>query len=410
LPGRMIGKDLPLSTIVEVLVLFLFIGTYWTGRRDENLKGNLLKSGVTIILIINILYYIIEVFNPNQGTTAGWFFTSKRYFIYILSFVISFRLINTPQRFRNFLKFWIVMSAITAAYGCYQEWFGFLPMELNYLQNDPHEYGLLLQGGVVRKFSFLDGVVTFGSLCGSMAVMTTILAINEKIKKRRYWFILISIILFLGMSYSGTRTFTIMMPAGLALYVMMTFRNKATLSIIFFTILAVVFIMFAPVDNATINRMRSTFDSEDESLNVRNMNRQSIQPYIYTHPLGGGVATSGVEGMRFNPKHRLAGFPPDSGLLKLALDMGWIGLALNMLLNLILLIQGINYYFKLKNEEYKKYIVAITCALFSTMVTLYAQVSIGQMPNVFFYFAMMGLFTRLREFDEKEQSVILSNG
>lgn len=408
-PGRMIGKDLPLSTFVEVLVLFLFLGTYWTGRKDENQKGNLLKSSVTILLIINVLYFITEAFNPNQGNSAGWLFSSKRYCIYILSFVISYRLINTPERFRYFLKFWIIMSFVAAAYGCYQQWFGFLPMELDYLKNDPHEYALLFQGGVVRKFSFLDGVVTFGSLCGGMSVLTTILAVHEKIKKRRYLLIFISIILFLGMSYSGTRTFTIMLPAGIALYVLMTLRNKATLTILFITITTMAFIMFAPIDNPTLNRMRSTFDSEDESLNVRTINRQSIQPYIYAHPMGGGVAASGVEGMRFNPNHRLAGFPPDSGLLKLALDMGWIGLALTMLLYLGMLYQGIQFYFKVKNEEYKKYIIAITCSIFSTIVILYAQVAIGQMPNVFFFYAMMGLFTRLKEFDEREQLVILSS-
>jgi len=406
-PGRIINKELPLSTFVEVLVLFLFLGTFWAGRKDKNQKGNLLTSGVTILLIINVLYFVIEVFNPNMGnSSSGWFFSSKRYCVYILSFIISYKLINTPDRFRYFLKFWIVMSFVTALYGCYQQWFGFLPFELNYLKNDPHEYALLFQGGVVRKFSFLDGVVTFGSLSGSMSVLTTILAVHEKIRYRRYWLIFISVILYLGMSYSGTRTFTIMMPAGIALYVLMTLRNKATLMILFITLMAMLFVIFAPIDNPTLNRMRSTFDSNDESLNVRNLNRKYIQPYIYAHPIGGGVASSGVEGMRFNPSHPLAGFPPDSGLLKLALDMGWIGLSLTMLLYLMILYQGILYYFTIKNSEYKIYIVAITCSLFSTMVTLYAQVSIGQMPNVFFFYAIMGLFKRLKEFDEGEQYII----
>lgn len=407
-PNRLLNKELPISTFIEVLVLFLFLGTYLAGKSDENHKGNLIKSGVTILLIINIFYFIIELFNPEMGTPAGWLFNSKRYTVYILFFVISYRLINTPERFKQFLKFWVIMSFITALYGCYQQWFGFLPMELNYLKNDPHEYALLFQGGVIRKFSFLDGVVTFGNLSGSMAVLTTILALNEHNKKRKYQLAFISLILFLGMSYSGTRTTTIMMPSGIALYILITLKNKATLMTLFVTFISVLFIMFAPIDNPTLNRMRSTFDSEDESLNVRTLNRKFIQPYIHAHPLGGGVASSGVEGKRFNPTHELAGFPPDSGLLKLALDVGWVGLALNMMLYLMILYQGIHYYFKMKNELYKKYIVAITCALFSIMVTLYAQVSIGQIPNAFFFYAVMSLFRRLLEFDEKEKSIVLN--
>ena len=407
-PSRLLNKELPISTFIEVLVLFLFLGTFLARKSDENHKGNLLKSGVTILLIINIFYFIIELFNPEMGTPTGWFFNSKRYLVYILFFVISYRLINTPERFKEFLKFWIVMSFITALYGCYQQWFGFLPMELNYLKNDPHEYALLFQGGVVRKFSFLDGVVTFGVLSGSMAVLTIILTLNEHNKKRKLQLAFITLILFLGMSYSGTRTFTIMMPSGIALYILMTLKNKSTLLTLFVTFMSVLFIMFAPIDNPTLNRMRSTFDSEDESLNVRTVNRKFIQPYIYAHPLGGGVASSGVEGMRFNRSHVLAGFPPDSGLLKLALDMGWIGLTLSMMLNLMILYQGIQYYFKMRNEKFKIYILAINCALFSIMVTLYAQVSIGQLPNALFFYAVMSLYKRLLEFDEKENSIVLN--
>lgn len=404
-PNRLLNRELPISTFVEVLVLFLFMGTYLYGKADEHHKGNLAKSAVTIFLMINILFFIVELFNPSMGDQAGWFFNSKRYSVYILFFVISYRLINTPDKFRYFIKFWIFMSFLAALYGCSQQWFGFLPMELNYLKNDPHEYALLFQGGVIRKFSFLDGVVTFGNLSGSMAVLTIILALNEKIKKNKYILFFISLILFLGMSYSGTRTTTIMLPAGIALYVLITLRNKATIMTLFITILVFIFIVFAPIDNPTLNRMRSTFDSKDESLGVRDMNRKFIQPYIYAHPIGGGIATSGVEGQRFNPNHQLAGFPPDSGLLKLAIEMGWIGLALTMLLYLTVLYQGIYYYFRIKNEEYKKYIVAITCALFSIVVTLYAQVSIGQIPNAFFFYAVMSLFKRLMEFDEKERGL-----
>ncbi len=402
-PGRLLGKQLPVSTILEALVLVLFIGTYWNARNDENQKGNLLKYSLSILLVIYALYYLVELFNPDMGSPVGWLFNSKRFIVQILFFVISYRLINTPARFRYFFKFWIVLSLTAALYGCYQQWFGLLPMELNSL--DEHEYGILFQGGVIRKFSFLEGVGTFGSLSGCMAVITIILAINEKTRKRKYQLAFISFILFLGMAYSGTRTFTLMIPAGMALYVLMTLKNKTTILTLFMLLMGLLVVFFAPIDNPTLNRMRSTLNTQDESFSVRAMNRKSVQPYIYAHPIGGGVATSGVEGMRFNPNHTLAGFPPDSQLLKLALDMGWIGLAIVMLLFLMTLYQGIHYYFRMKNEEYKKYTVATTCALFAIMVTLYAQVTIGQFPTIFFIFGMMSLFKRLMEFDEKKQPI-----
>jgi putative inorganic carbon (HCO3(-)) transporter len=405
-PNHLLNKNLPLSTFVELLVLFLFLGTSWSGKKDENQKGNLLKSGVTIFLLVNVFYFITEIFNPNMTGLAGWLFVSKRYAVFILFFVISYRLINTPERLRTLLKFWITMAFIAALYGCFQQWFGYLPTELKYIQDDPHEYALLFQGGVLRKFSFLDGVVTFGNLCGFMTVLCVIFALNEKEKKRKYKLGAIAFFLFLGMSYAGTRTTTVMLPSGIALYVLMTLKNKATLMTLFVTLLGVLFLIFAPIDNPTINRMRSTFDSKDESLNVRTENRHRIQPYIHTHPFGGGIATSGVNGVRFNPEHPLAGFPPDSGLMALALDTGWIGMALTMLFYLMILYQGIYFYFQMYNEEYKLYILAITCALFSVMVTLFSQDSIGQIPNVFFFYGIIPLFKRMFEFDEKERKLV----
>jgi putative inorganic carbon (hco3(-)) transporter len=401
-PGRLLGKALPITTFVEALVLFLFIGTYWSSKKDENQKGNLIKYSVSICLIISILYYIIELFNPNVNSIAGWVFNSKRFTVQILFFIIAYRLINTPDRFKYFLKFWILMAFIAALYGCYQQWFGMFQFEINSI--DAHEWGLMFQGGVLRKFSFLEGVGTFGTLCGFMTVITTIFAINEKNKSKRYKLIFAAIILFLGTSYSGTRTTTIMLPMGIALYILMTLKNKATILTLLITILSVLFLIFAPIDNPTINRMRSTFDSKDESLNVRTLNRKSIQPYIYSHPIGGGVATSGVEGRRFNPGHRLAGFPPDSGLLQMALDMGWIGLIINISPFLMFLYQGIYYYFRIKNPQYKLYIVAITCAIFAIVITLYAQVPIGSMPTMFFIFGVLSLIKRIMEFDEKERA------
>jgi hypothetical protein len=157
-----------------------------------------------------------------------------------------------------------------------------------------------------------------------------------------------------------------------------------------------------PIDTPLLNRIRSTFDSKEASLNVRDLNRHYIQPYIYRHPFGGGVATSGTDGKRFYPNHLLAGFPPDSGFLKVSLEQGWIGLALTIFYNLVILYQGISYYFRMRNREYKIYMVAMLASLFSVIVTQYAQVSVGQIPHAIFIFSSISLMKRLLEFDEEK--------
>ena len=408
-PNHLLNRDLPLSTLVEFLIWIVFLGSFRQKRDIQKKRNSLLSSAVSIILIIYTMYQLVQFFNPEVDNKEGWIFVMRKFVGFLFLYIMAYRLIDTPSKFRYFVKFWLVMAFIAAAYGCYQQWFGYLPMELRYIQSDPLEYKLMYQGGMLRKYSFLSDVVSFGVLSGSMAVMTLIFAINEKQKKRKYILFIATIIMMLGMSYSGTRTTTVIVPSGVALYLLMTIKSRTTLITLFASILIAFVIMFAPIDNPSINRIRSTFNSNDPSLNVRDVNRHYIQPYIYTHPIGGGLATAGVPGRRFNPGHFLAGFPPDSGLLQIAMEQGYIGLGLSILLYLMILYQFIFYYFKMKNPEYKLYAVAFASALFSIMITQYAQVSIGQIPGVFFFMSSISLSKRLMEFDDKEQFLKESN-
>ena len=401
-PGRLLNKAIPLSTGVEVLTLLLFIGTLFASKRKISTGDNLFKNAISIGLLLYTVFYFIQAFNPNMLNIGGWLFSFKRYLIFIMFYVIAYRLIDTPDKFRFFLKFWIGFSLLAALYGCYQQWFGLLPTELNNIMSDPHEFMLLNQGGVIRKFSFLSDVVTFGVLSGSMAVLCIIIAIGEADKIKKRWLFVMAFFMLLGMTYSGTRTTNIILPAGIGLYIIMTIENKTTMITILASIMLAMFILFAPIHNSSINRIRSTFDSKEASHNVRDINRAYIQPYVRSHPLGGGIATSGVDGMRFNRGHILAGFPTDSGFLRVAVEQGWIGLALNILLFLVILYQGIHYYFIMKIKEYKTYVVAIICTIFSIVVTQYSQVSIGQFPGAIFLFSCFSLLQRLKEFDFAE--------
>ena len=123
-----------------------------------------------MVLIIYTLFHVVEFFNPDLGRREGYFFVMRKFLVFIFIYIMAYRLIDTPLKLRYFFKFWIVMSFAAAAYGCYQQWFGYLPMEMRYIRSDPIEYQLMNQGGVLRKFSFLSDVVSFGVLSGSMAV------------------------------------------------------------------------------------------------------------------------------------------------------------------------------------------------------------------------------------------------
>lgn len=206
-------------------------------------------------------------------------------------------------------------------------------------------------------------------------------------------------VLNVAMTFTGTRTANIMLIAALALYSFLTITSKTTLITLFVFFFAAGFILFGPINNNAINRVRTTFNSKDASFNVRDFNRKYIQPYIYSHPLGGGVMTAGVLGEKYNPGHPLAGFPPDSGLLSAAIELGWIGYTISILVYFLFLYQGIHYYFLVRNDENKVYIAALTVYLFSIIVTQYSQVTIGQLPTALFFYSALAFMTRFKEMD-----------
>jgi hypothetical protein len=321
----------------------------------------------------------------------------RRLIMFILIYVVSYRLFDDMNKIKTFFKIWLVLAFFAAAYGCFQQWFGMLPFEMDYLMSNPHEYKLYFQGGTIRKFSFLADPATFGILAGSSSCFLLILAINEKVPKKRRLYFFGFLVLVVGMSYSGTRTTNIMLPAAICLYALLTITNKKTLVTIFSFIIVVAFIFFGPIQNSTINRIRSTFDSKEESVAVRDINRKYIQPYIYSNPLGGGIATSGVQGERFNPRHPLAGFPPDSGLLLAAIELGWIGYTITMLVYFLMLYQCVHFYFIAYDPRKKVFIAAITVAIFSIIITQYSQVTIGQLPTALFFYAALAIVTRIKD-------------
>jgi O-antigen ligase len=247
-----------------------------------------------------------------------------------------------------------------------------------------------------RKFSLLSDPAAFGIFMCSSSLITIILAFRPTKRSYRALLLGASLFMILAMAYSGTRTAYAMFVAGLIMFLFMTINNKRTLIFSAVAIFAVFVLLFGPIyGNATINRIRSTFNSEDASLNVRDRNRATIQEYIYSHPMGGGVMTTGDAGMKYNPNHRLAGFPPDSGYLKIVLETGWTGLFLAVLFFYVCLRQGIKNFYHTQDENIRYYYLAITAMVFSISIGSYAQSVHTQVPIMLFFYPSVALLTRI---------------
>ena len=396
--SRLFFQDIfPVGVITDVLILATLFSIF---IKNENVKQDFRafsKTRVITWILILFIYITIEFFNPYAHSFDGWYQTFRKMLEAVLIIFISFSVFKDTRRIENFLKALLLLSTLTAIYGCIQQWHGLFEFEKSWVMADQTRFDLIFINGEFRKFSTMSDPTAFGIIMSSCAVLFTVIGIEQKKFTAKLVLFSCVILMLLAMSYSGTRTANAMVVAGLAMFILLTFNRKSTK---LFTLLAgAVFLvlLYGPFyGNSTINRFRTTFKgSNDMSYEVRNMNRKFIQPYIYRHPIGGGLGTTGIMGLKYNPGHYLAGFPPDSGYLKTALETGWIGLAILCFLYFVVLKSGIRGFFAPANKKENFVFAACTSSIFSFYIADYAQDAIGQLTDLVVYYPMIAIILKL---------------
>jgi hypothetical protein len=402
LPGRMFYVASPIGILVEVFTYILWIAVLGSRTEEKEDTTAFWKDPVTVTFIVIILYYFMELVNPSMDSFAGWMFFIRKQLSYILIFYICYVLFDSYNKIRNFLIFMVVLVLLIALYGIKQQWFGLYGFEKSWLVSDPLIMQLFFQGGFLRKFSFLTDPAAFGVICAAFCLFTLVLGMRTKSAKRKFLFFTASIICLLASSYSGSRTCNLMIVAGLFSYALFTLNEKSTYLLVIVSVFVGVFLLYGPFqNNPVIYRVKTTFSaSKDASATIRDINRARIQPYILTHPIGGGLNTSGMEGGLFNPWHPLANFPPDSGYMKILLEQGWIGYALHLLFYFLFLKQGVIGFYKARQPGIKNIYIALTVCLFSLVVGQFSQVAIAQYPLILFYYAAIVIILKLIHYDK----------
>ncbi|HWK04086.1 MAG TPA: O-antigen ligase family protein [Puia sp.] len=407
---RFFNTDLPVGSAIDAMVWITFIGVVLKMRANRVPFWTNCNNIVFFLYLFIQGYYFIEYFNPNGGSIALYFAILKRNVSILLFLYCALQLFTDLKAIQRFLTVWLFLSFLAGAYACYEEWMGLPKFELNYILADPLREALSsLDNGDYRKSSFLSGCTDFGlSMAGTIVIALTFF-LGLKTSRNRKLFLLISAILMsMGMAYSGTRTATFMLTLEIFLYIFMTITERRTFVFAAFFGVLFLFILFAPIyGNGTINRLKSTFQlSSDESLQVRDVNRHYIQPYIYTHPIGGGIGTTGVVNYVHNIGHPLAGFPTDSGLLNIVLEQGWIGLLIVCFSYFIFLKLCVQSYYRSDNPRFKVIYLAISCCIFGFVFAQYAQIAIGQVPNGFLFAGLMAIVIRLNSIEQSAHSAI----
>jgi len=135
-------------------------------------------------------------------------------------------------------------------------------------------------------------------------------------------------------------------------------------------------------------------------MEVRDVKRIRLQTYVRSHPIGGGIFTTGLAGLRLSSGHELAtGWDADSGYLQTALETGWIGLALELLFFFSIMVIGINNYYGVNDPKVAMINLVFLTSFFAVTVAQYTQNCMPYKPLFVLSIATYAILIKLKEFE-----------
>ncbi len=399
-----LGISFPLGTLMDALHVLLLIGMLIRIKKEKNTK--ILRGAGSVMVIVWIGYNLLALFNPEAASRMAWLYTVRSMaFVMMLYFVFLYQ-IRSAAFIRKFLKLWLFLALVGSLYAINQEYRGFSSHELAYLSSDPRITELYFIDGHWRKFSiFSDPMVYAFNMAIASILCISLIAMPFVRPMRKIVLAIGAVLFFVTMLYSGTRSAYVLVPAALVLLAIFRY-NRITLIVSAIAGVCALILIYMPTDEPLLLRFQTAFrPSEDASFNVRKINQRLIQPYLQSHPLGGGLGSTGVWGQRFSPNTFLANFPPDSGYVRVAVELGWVGLLIFCSMMFVFLRTGINNYYLIKDPELKSYCMAMVLVLFALNIANYPQEALVQFPTSILFVMAAATVQVCYRLDREKQNV-----
>lgn len=385
----------PWGLIIDALLVLMYVALFFKGF-GEKIQWNKSKSSLTVLATIWMAYILFQLGNPEVMSREAWFYAMRGVGLYqILSIPLLFLLFNKQKDLNVFFIIWGCLSLLGTLKGIQQWHFGVDPFEQRWLEQGGAETHILF--GKLRVFSFYSDAGQFGASQAHAGVVFGILAVFRKSNiKLRTFYASIALAGFLGMFISGTRG-AIAVPA-LGSIMFLIIRKNTKVLMLGGLFLVAVYIFFAHTTigqgNAEIRRMRTAFDPNEASLQVRIDNQKKLKSYLDSRPFGGGVGATGNWGQRFTPHSFLANTATDSWYVMIWADTGIVGLVYYLFMIFFVLITGAyNVMVRIQSNDLKVQITALTCGMAGIMMASYGNGVFGQMPTgILMYITMVFMF------------------
>ena len=381
-----IPASLP-NELLEIILIVIAI----IDLRESNFEN--LGNMMFLALLGWCALCILEVLNDTCSlgiNVAAWFNGARLMAFQLLYAAIVFCLyINSPKRIYQLLICW-ACCALFAAFWCWkQKNVGWTTGESKWLFVQGHARQHMVNG-IIRYFSVFTDAANFGIHMAAASVVFFIIAITNNVRKYKILFGIVGFISTWAMFQSGTRTAMFCLIAGFIVFLFLSrsIRIIVPVSIAFGLFIAMLMFTDIGQGNNQIRRMRSAFNAaEDPSLNVRNINKQSIAKYMKDAPWGIGIGVFSDDIPAWNRFKLLAAIPPDSEYVFIWVRTGWIGISWFLICNVLILLSACAIVlFKIKNRSLMG-IGAAWCAAFTAIhLGGYANQILMQFPNVVIFY------------------------
>ena len=384
-------------------MLFLTYIALFFNRFRERIDWTPAKKDATILAAVWFVFTILQFFNPEAVSKEAWLAGFRGISLYMMLLIpLTLLLINTRRKLDIFLYIWAIFSVLVSLKGIIQLTIGVDPWEKAWLDDGAYITHILF--GKLRIFSFLSDAGQFGANQAYSGVVFAIIAFSTKNKKLKVFYLVTAILGFYGMIISGTRGAISIPLAGFLLYVILRKNTAIVISGVVFLIIVFVFFKYTNIGqgNIQIQRMRSAFDPNDASLQVRLENQKRLIVYLSSRPFGGGIGHAGVKAQRYLPNAFLSNVATDSWYVLIWAEQGVVGLALHLFI-LFYVIGKSSYLvmFKLQDPVVKNKMAAMASGMFGIMVASYGNAVLGTMPTAILIYVSIALMLNSNHFDEE---------
>lgn len=388
----------PIGMALDGLLVLMLVGLL--ARLIKEKDFSFAKSPISIFITAWIYYNLLQVINPWAESKVAWVYTVRTVALLLALYFIACYAFDSYKKILTTVKVILGLAFLSALYSLKQEFIGFTQAELTWLNADEERFMLIFQWGRLRVFSFFSDPTTFGILMGYLSVFTFLLATGPFQVWKRVLLVIAGISMLMGMAYAGSRTPIVMIPLGIIMYVVLTFKKETVLATLLFFMFGTAFVMKS-TSSAVVWRIQSAFKgNSSDTMDVREKNQDLVQPYIQTHPIGAGLGSTGYWGKRFTPDSWLASFAHDSLYVRLAVETGWIGLLIYMGLLFTSMKTSIYYYFRVKSPTIKLLYLGLTINVFLLSVASFPQEAITLLPTSIIFYVTLAMIVRLKDFDE----------